>query len=257
MRAIFTIFVLLISLGTYFRVSADSKITTALDAAQIMSTPTFADIHRAYFRIVANEAPFCSVADHDGILQSLLFGGGGRRWAWRGPSICEGKNAGCGYGLDYTKLMKRMIAHSPRTFPANSKFLMLTKEGRERHRARQTDRNLWLSTLQLNCSEPSGWLKFASKPLQSWQSLYGKRCQFAVRSTELFLKGLTRSHCDGKPTTWGNEKDTYRPGGPLDSGWTEIFCNRVPSENCANLSQAALLNSKVCAKNRFWTWLKK
>lgn len=255
-KLLLTIFVSLIALGAYFRVEADSQIAV-LDAAQEMPVPTFRDVHRAYFRIVANEAPFRSVADHDGILQALLFGGGGRRWAWRGPSICEGKDAGCGYGLDYAKLMKRMIAHSPRTFPANSKFLMLDLEGRKKHRDRQSPRNLWSSTLQLNCSTPAGWRYFMPSPLQNWSKLYAKRCQFAVHSTELFLRGLKRSHCDGRPTTWGNEKDTYRPGGPADSGWKEIFCDRAPKETCDSLSAKALLNSEVCAKNRFWSWLKK
>jgi hypothetical protein len=249
MRKLIVIFTALIGLGSYFHVSADSKIASEA-ARQVMPVPTFSDVHRAYFRIVANEAPFYSMADHDGILQALLFGGGGRHWL-------RGETPGTGYGLDYSKLMKRMIAHSPRTFPANSKFLLLNKEGRERHRARQTSRNLWSSSLQLNCAEPKGWAQFMPKPVNDWQKLFGKRCRFAVRSTELFLKGFTRSHCTGKPTTWGNEKDTYRPGGPFDSGWKEIFCDRDRREKCEQLSREARLNSKVCAKNRFWSWLKK
>lgn len=242
------IFVLIIGACCCFRNHAVSQIT-ALDAAQTMPIPTFHDVHNAYFRIVANEAPFQSVADHDGILQSLLFGGGGRRWL-------RGEAPGTGFGLDYKKLMKRMIAHSPRTFPANSKFLMLDLDERKKHRARQTSRNLWSSTLQLDCSEPAGWSQFATGPIRDWRKLYFKRCKFAVRSTELFLKGFTRSRCDGRPTTWGNDKDTYRPGGPAESGWQEIHCNRVPQATCDNLSQRLLLNSKVCAKNHFWSWLK-
>jgi len=248
-KLLLTIFVLLIASGAYFRVGADSQIA-ADDAIKTMPIPTFGEVHRAYFRIVANEAPFYSVADHDGILRALLFGGGGRRWRRiAGPGV--------GHGLNYTKLMKRMIAHSPRTFPAESKFLMLSPEGVERHRARQTSRNLWSSTLQLSCVEPSGWAQFAPSPIKNWQRFYEKRCRFAVHSTEMFLKGLKRSKCDGKPTTWGNEKDTYRPGGPADSGWKEIFCNRDTQKNCESLSQVERLNSKVCAKNRFWTWLVK
>jgi hypothetical protein len=152
--------------------------------------------------------------------------------------------------------MKRMIAHSPRTFPADSKFLMLSSAGRDRHRARQTLRNIWSSSLHLDCTEPAGWAQFAASPNKNWQRLYEKRCLFAAHSTEMFLKGLVRSQCDGKPTTWGNEKDTYRPGGPADSGWKEIFCHRTSRENCEQLSGVERLNSKVCAKNRFWTWLK-
>ena len=247
-KVLLTIFVSLIALGSYFRVEADSQIA-AVDAARVMPTPTFSDVHKAYFRIVANEAPFYSEADHDGILRALLFGGGGRHYRKHEP-------AGFGYGLNYTKLMKRMIAHSPRTFPANSKFLMFDLAERKQHRARQTPRNLWSSTLQLNCSEPSGWAQFMPNPLQNWSKLYEKRCKFAVRSTELFLKGLKKSYCDGRPTTWGSENDTYRPGGPADSGWKEIFCDRVSKEQCDALSPAQLLNSRVCAKNRFWSWRK-
>lgn len=254
MRKLLILFILLLGCGVYLQVEADSSIS-ADEAILYMPTPTFDDVHLAYFRITANEAPFTSLADQDGILQSLLYGGGGRRWAWRGPSICKDDFDGCGYGLDYVKLMRRMIAHSPRTFPANSKFLVMSDAKRTHHRRRQSKRNLWSSTLKLDCSEPSGWAQFSPKRKNHWSRLYGKRCRAAVRSTELLLKGLTRTRCDGQPTTWGNDADTTRPGGPLDGGWKEIFCDRVPPTTCDLLSGKALLNSKVCAKNRFWTWL--
>jgi hypothetical protein len=211
-------------------------------------TPTFKDVHEQYFRIAWNEAGPKNLADQDGILQSLLFAGGGRK---------EGRTArGQGYGLDYKKLMLRMIAHSTRTFPADSRFLLFTDAQRTRLVARQTRRNRWTSTLKLDCSEPAGWpeRKLDGKPMGSFRLHYGERCQRLVETTREFLKGHIASQCDGQPTTWGAGPDITRRGGPIEEGWTEVFCHHAPSAECAELDRRERLNSSVCAQNRFWDW---
>jgi hypothetical protein len=224
-------------------------------AAGRMPIPTFAEIHRAFTRICANESGFKSLADQDGILQSLLYAGGGRR---------EGRTLrGQGYGLDYRKLMKRMARHSRRTFPTDSKFLMMSGKQRMLLARRQTRQNKWTSTMQLDCSQPEGWpelKKDGSRRMDPWKSHYGKRCQVLVETTRAFLKGRIKSYCDGRPTTWGSKPDIYRPGGAHDEGWLEIHCDRPnpdnPDEDCDELEKPDLLNSTTCARNHFWTWLK-
>jgi len=225
-------------------------------ASAIMPVPTFADVHRAYMRIAVNESGFRSLADQDGILQALLWNGGGRK---------KGRNKkGHGYGLDYRLFMKRMASHSTRTFPSNSKFLVMTSAERSLLKGQQTRQNRWTSTLQLDCSEPKGWPQKkldGSRRMDPWKSHYGKRCQLVVETTRAFLKGRMRSYCDNQPTTWGSKPDIYRPGGPHENGWLEIHCDRPnlenPDEDCNMLSRAELLNSTTCARNYFWSWLEK
>lgn len=234
-------------------VRAESKVVSAFLASGRVPTPAFDDIHLAFTRIVVNESGFNSLADQDGILRALMWRGGGRK---------AGRDKrGQGYGLDYSKLMKRMVAHSTRTFPTNSRFLALTNSQRVLLSRRQTRQNRWTSTLRLNCSEPTGWPKTkldGSRRMDPWRSHYGKRCQRVVRSTRAFLQGKLRSHCDAQPTTWGSILDIRRPGGALESGWDEVHCDRPnpnnPDEVCDELTKEELLNSKTCARNTFWTW---
>jgi len=250
-----TIFLALLLLGlSVAGVHADS--ISARVAASVMPVPTFAEVHRAYMRIVVNESGFRNLADQDGILRSMLWSGGGRRPGRSGR--------GTGYGLDYRALMKRMAAHSKRTFPLDSKFLLMTSAERTVLAKRQTRLNRWTSTLQLDCSEPKGWPKTkrdGSRAMDPWRAAYGERCELVVETTRAFLKGRMKSHCDEQPTTWGSVPDTYRPGGPLENGWLEIVCDRPnpdkPEEDCDKLAGRALLNSTTCARNHFWSWLEK
>jgi hypothetical protein len=246
--------ILFVLLSGVLVVPAQAKVP-AWAAAGKVPTPTFSDIHLAYMRIVVNESGFKSLADQDGILQAMLWNGGGRK---------AGRNRhGQGYGLDYTRLMKRMASHSKRTFPPHSKFLLKTSAERALLVKRQTRLNKWTSTLQLDCSEPEGWPKKKLDGVTSmdpWGSNYGKRCRLVVETTRAFLKGKYESFCTDEPTTWGSVPDIYRPGGPRDGGWLEIHCDRPnpknPDEDCNQLTKAELRNSKTCAKNHFWTWLK-
>jgi len=254
MRWLRILFMLLCFGGAAFSVRAEQ--VPARLAAAVMPVPTFDDVHRAYMRIVVNESGFKSLADQDGILQALLWRGGGRKAGRRGY--------GYGWGLDYRSLMKRMIAHSRRTFPPDSKFLTVTHVQRLRLEKRQTRRNRWTSTLQLDCSEPEGWPEMkrdGSRRMDPWRSHYGKRCRLVVETTRAFLQGRMETHCDGDPTTWGSVSDIYRPGGAHDNDWLEISCDRPhpknPDYDCDKLTRQQLLNSKFCAKNHFWTWLEK
>jgi len=230
-------------------VFADPKVVPARLAALKIPTPTFDDVHERFVAIVVNESGFKSVADQDGILQSLLHGGGGRKH--------DRRYRGQGYGLDYTKLMRQMARHSKRTFPANSRFLTLTMAQRLRLARRQTRLNRWTSTLKLDCSDPSGWpeKKPDGTPMLSWR-LFRERCQRLVETTRAVLQGKVQSYCDGRPTTWGSIWDIRKPGGALDRGWTEVHCDRPPDnpETCEQLTKLELWNSKTCARNTFWTW---
>jgi hypothetical protein len=225
-------------------------------ASAVMPFPTFAELHRAYVRIVVNESGFKSIADQDGILKALLWRGGGRKAGRRGR--------GKGYGLDYRRLMRRMASHSKRTFPVNSRFLVFTPAQRAALARRQTRQNKWTSTMQLDCSRPVGWPKLkrdGSRRMDPWRSHYGKRCQLVVETTRAFLQGRLASYCDGRPTTWGSVPDIYRSGGAHDNDWLEIICDRPnpddPDEDCGTLTKAELLNSITCARNTFWSWLEK
>jgi len=210
--------------------------------------PTFDELHEQYARICLNESGFSNVADQDGILQALLYGGGGRRHNSRRTDR---------WGLDHRKLMTRMLRHSPRTFPADSRFLPLDADGRSRHADRQTALNRWTSTFTLDCSMPAGWpIVSPDDPAGTWTK-YAQRCQDFTASTRNLLQGNTPTACDGQPTTWGSDDDVLRPGGALDSGWKEIHCDRPPDskQTCALKSAAERWRSSSCAINTFWTWL--
>lgn len=232
--------------------AADRQAISAKLAAAKFPVPTFREVHERFNAICANESGFRSLPDQDGILQALLNSGGGGRKAGR-------NKRGQGYGLDYTRLMRRMARHSMRTFPAGSKFLMLTDAQREWLRGRQTRLNRWTSTLKLDCSQPAGWPRHqldGKTPMLPWR-VYEDRCKALVESTAEVLKGRVRSYCDGRPTTWGNERDVQRKGGPLDQGWAEIHCDRPPDspEVCGELTRLELWKRSTCARNTFWTWL--
>jgi len=230
-------------------VSADPKVVPARLAALKFPTPTFDDLHERFVAIVVNESGFKSIADQDGMLQALLHGGGGRKSGRR--------YRGQGYGLDYTKLMRQMARHSKRTFPVNSKFLMLTAPQRAWLGKRQTRLNKWTSTLKLDCSEPTGWPKEKpdGTPMLPWR-YFTERCQLLIETTRAILKGRVHSFCDGRPTTWGSIWDIERPGGALDRGWTEVHCDRPPDnpETCGQKTKLELWNGTTCARNTFWTW---
>lgn len=244
--------------------SAEKETIPASVAAARYPVPSFAELHRQFTRVVRNESGWISRADGNGILKSLLFSSGGR-------DLSRPTKKGVGYGIDYTRLMLRMVKHSGRTFPRKSRFLSMISPGRIAHISRlRTYNNVWVSGLQLDCSEPDGWEEERSG---SWLG-YVKRCAELVEMTGDFLRGEMKNHCMGQPTTWGSESDSRRKGGPLDLGWKEIYCDwpgeflvEVDGEevtDCRSLREAAwqhrgeatraLINSRHCARNRFFDW---
>lgn len=234
-------------------VLADRDALPARVAAGRFPVPTFADVHRAFVRICGNESGMKSLADQDGILQSLLNGGGGGRREGR-------RYRGQGYGLDYTKLMRRMTRHSKRTFPPDSKFLLLTQPMRARLARRQTRLNKWTSTLELDCRQPAGWPKYkldGVTPMLPWRN-FEERCRLLVETTRRVLQGKVESYCDGRPVTWGSEQDITKPDGAIAKGWTEVHCDRPPDtpETCGEKTKLELWNGTTCARNTFWTWKK-
>lgn len=239
---------LVVTLALLVSASALAEQIPAWLASSKVPTPTFKDVHRAYMRIVVNESGFKSRADQDGILQALLYGNGGGRKMAR-------TRHGQGYGLDYTKLMYRMIRHSKRTFPANSRFLPMTTAQRAWLRSKQTRQNKWTSTMKLDCSEPAGWpeKKLDGTGMDPWAANFGSRCRLVVASTRSFLRGEFPSNCELWPSTWGSHRDVVRRGGPLDQGWTQVNCN-APGMECADLTKQELRNSEHCARNTFWRW---
>lgn len=241
-------------------VSAEPTIS-AHRAASRVPVPSFKELHRQYMRVSLHESGWKSRADQNGILESMLFGSGGR---------VDRAGRGVGYGLSYARMMKRMVRHSGRTFPRKSRFLVVLSPARlARLDKLRTRRNEWVSDLQLDCSEPASWDEVAQGP---WIG-YVKRCAHLRETTEAFLKGEMANHCDGQPTTWGSEDDTDRPGGPISNGWKEIRCDwpfepiTIEGEeiaSCVELRESAqrnreakraLLNSTSCGRNRFWTWM--
>ena len=240
---------------------ADGAIPASLAAGRVtIPIPTFREVHEAFTRLVVNESGFKSEGDQEGILTALLFGGGGRDKSRTGH--------GTGYGLDYAKLMTRMARHSTRTFPRDSKFLVVVDSKvlahKNRLRTYQTD---WTSSLRLDCSQPIGWNEERSK---TWLG-YTKRCAELVRSTERALKGQVESYCDGPITTWGSIDDRGRSDGAIENSWRETRCDRParlasdpPRERCEHLRETRwtdaaanteLLNSTNCARNYFFSWL--
>ena len=230
-------------------------------AAARMPTPSFVELHEQYLHVVVNESGFKSQSDQEGILDALLHGGGGR---------VEGRRRrGTGYGLDYTRLMSRMVRHSMRTFPRNSRFLRVVDPRKLAHKwSKRTYHNEWTSTIRLDCGQPSGWDVAVSK---TWLG-YVKRCAALVESTRVVLQGRIETHCDGPITTWGSRDDRSRKGGALDSKWHESTCDRPPQvasdppqEKCAELranrwrdggaANRMLLNSTNCSRNYFFSWL--
>ena len=234
-------------------------------AASRLPTPSFDELHRQYMRVSLHESGWKSLADQNGILESMLFGAGGRRMG-------RPEGRGVGYGIIYSRLMTRMVRHSGRTFPRDSRFLDALSPGKlVRISKLRTRRNEWVSDLQLDCSEPRSW----NMSTQGEWLGYVKRCARLRETTAAFLKGELENHCDGAPTTWGSHEDTYRPGGPVSQGWDEIRCDwpfrtiEVEGEeiaSCEELRAASLknpeakrvlLNSTSCGRNRFWTWVKR
>lgn len=223
-------------------VSGEPRTIPARVAAGKVRSPTFAEVHRQYMRIVVNESGFKSMPDQDGILRTLIRGGGGR--------LAGRRKRGQGFGLDYTRLMRMMVRHSGRTFPVGSRYLQLLAPWKLRRIARlRTKQNAWTSTLELDCAQPSGWDESA---FHTWRG-YLTRCALVAQTTLRFLRGVEQSHCEADPTTWGSHKDKVRPNGPIDRGWNQIFCDRVDA--CEALSRQELLNSTQCARNTFWSWL--
>lgn len=245
-------------------VAAEKGVVSARVAAARLPIPSFKELHRQYVRLVRNESGWKSYADKNGILRSMLHSGGGR--------VRRPDRRGMGYGLDYSRLMARMVRHSSRTFPRRSRFLAILSPARLAHISRlRTYNNEWISGLQLDCSQPSGWNEDRSG---SWLG-YVKRCAELVRVTGDFLRGKMPNHCESQPTTWGSESDARRKNGPLAKGWKEIACD-WPAEihielegigtitSCPDLREAAwehkgaaklaLNNSYECARNRFFDW---
>jgi len=251
---------MLIALALVSVAHAEGVVSAVVAAAKLeIPTPSFEDVHEAYFRIVTNEAGPKSLADQDGILMALLSAGGGRNR--------ERTGQGAGYGLDYRKLMAAMAAYSPRTFPVGSPFLQtLTPERIARAIRQRTYQNEWTSTLGLDCRQPSLW----SEEKSGLWAGYLKRCQFAVDSTRRVLMGQVQSYCTGLITTWGSFDDRHRKGGPIDEGWAELLCDRPPlvagdppADECPRLREQSvssheanrrLLNSTNCARNYFFSW---
>lgn len=235
-----------------------AEVVPAELASSRYPTPTFKELHEQYAHVCANESGLLSVPDQDGILQSLLYRGGGRK-AGR-------KRKGQGYGLDYTLLMRQMLRHSKRTFPLNSRFLVATAARKEWIEKRRTRLNRWTSTIKLDCSEPEGWpeSKLDGTPMLPWR-VFEDRCKGFIRSTRAVLQGKVKSHCTGQPTTWGSVQDIIKKGGALEKGWAEIYCDRPPSTpvECDVLRyggqelRAKLWSSKTCARNTFWSWVVK
>lgn len=240
---------------------AEVAIPASLAAGKVsVPIPLFREVHEAFTRLVLNESGFKSEADQEGILKALLFGGGGRDKSRVG--------VGAGYGLDYAKLMTRMAQHSTRTFPPNSKFLVVVDSKvlahKNRLRTYQTD---WTSTMRLDCFQPGGWDEGRSGP---WVG-YIKRCAELVESTARALRGELASHCDGPITTWGSHEDRGRGDGAIENSWRETHCDRParvasdpPQESCDELRESRrinpeanirLLNSTNCARNFFFSWL--
>lgn len=240
---------------------AEMTIPASLAAGKVsVPIPTFQELHEAFTRVVLNESGFKSESDQEGILKALLFGGGGRDQSRSGK--------GTGYGLDYARLMTRMAQHSTRTFPRDSKFLVVVDARvlahKNRLRTYQTD---WTSTLRLDCSEPTGWNQSRSN---TWLG-YVERCAALVKSTERALKGGLESHCDGPITTWGSRDDLGRDDGAAENSWHETRCDRParlasdpPKERCDELREqrwtnreanVKLLNSTNCARNYFFSWV--
>jgi len=219
-------------------------------AAMKFPMPTFNELHEQFVHVCGNESGMKSLADQDGILQSLLHGGGGRK-SGRG-------NRGQGYGLDYTRLMRQMAKHSKRTFPPHSKFLLLTAPQRAWLVKRRTRLNRWASTLKLDYSEPSGWPEkmLDGTAMMPWR-FFQERCKGLIRSTRAILKGQVRSHCDGRPTTWGSLWDIQKPEGAIAKGWKQIHCDWPPDTplTCGLKTKLEKWNGTTCARNTFWTWL--
>jgi len=190
----------------------------------------FSAVHLAYARVVANESGMDSSPDADGILQALLY-----------PRNQVGTK------LDNVRLMSRMVAHSPRTFPASAPYLPIGIK------YEQSQQNLWTSTLTLDCAQPANWhLSDAD-----WRFTYAPACRRLMLRTKQYLLGQNRTWCRGRPTTWGSEADMYRPGGPIERGWTEIVCDHTESDTCRRFSSEERATSPSCTRNRFWTWVKR
>jgi len=203
--------------------------TSALGRETFAGPVPFAAAHLAYARIVANESGMSSESDADGILQAMLY-----------PRNKAGK------GLSTVKLMRRMVAHSPRTFPENDLYLPL---GVAYVRSVQ---NRWTSTLNLQCDEPVLWPMSTA----AWNTVYKKNCIALMKLTRQYMLGKKPTRCTGQPTTWGNEADSRRRGGPIDRGWTEIFCDQDQSGSCKNSNRASMMLSPLCSQNRFWSWVR-
>lgn len=254
MRLLFLLMILLLTVST----PAIADVLPAKLASSEFPVPTFNELHEQYARVCAHEGGMLSVADQDGILRSLLYRGGGRR---------AGRNRrGQGYGLDYALLMRRMLRHSKRTFPSDSRFLAVSVAQKQLIENSRTRLNRWASTLRTDCSKPSGWPEYkldGVTPMTPWRA-YEDRCKRFMRSTRKMLKGRIKSYCTGQPTTWGSVPDIRKRGGALDKGWAEIYCDRPPTTHveCDVLryggreTRAALWNSRTCARNTFWSWRK-
>lgn len=233
-------------------VFADGLTVSARVASARMRAPTFKELHEQYMRISLNESGWRSYGDQVGILESMLYGSGGRE-----------------HGINRARLMLRFVQHSPRTFPRNSRFLaMLTPEKSMRSNKLRTRHNIWTSTVKLDCTQPDGWDDDKSGP---WAG-YVKRCAGLRESTRAFLRGSAHLICKGKPTTWGSEEDARRKGGPIDCGWQEISCDQDSGKievagkvlsGCQELREKALVSSEArrilsngigCTSNRFWNW---
>ena len=242
--------VLLLAVMMSLSVSAQA-IPGRLAAGKVL-VPSFKELHRQYLRIVLHESGWRSKADQNGILKSLLFDSGGR--------IGD---------FDHARMMQRMLAHSGRTFPRRSRFLTMLVPSRRRVLEKtRTYHSEWVSAVQLSCAEPVGWDRERSG---SWSG-YRDRCKGLVDTTRAFLRGEMTDHCKGQPTTWGSEDDVRRRNGAMQQGWREIMCDwpaesimvdGQPVDGCVELremarkrrsARRALLNSDVCARNRFFDW---
>lgn len=182
----------------------------------------------ALLRLVVNESGWESLPDADGIFQSVT----------RGARERNGR-------LNLSRMVMRIAAHSPRTFPAGSQFLDRADIRERLEKNGQSVRHRWTSSLRLDCSEPADWQYDVP-----W-SVYEDKCKRTVVIIRSLLAGKIKTQCNDEPMTWGNDADVQRPGGPIDLKWREVFCD---SAACRGLEQAEREKLSGCAANRFWTW---
>jgi len=189
---------------------------------------TFETAHAALLRLIVNESGWESLPDADGIFQSVT----------RDAREQNGR-------INLSRMVMRIAAHSPRTFPAGSRFIDRADIIARLEKNGQSVRHRWTSSLRLDCSEPNDW------PYDVPWSVYADKCKRTVVIIRSLLAGEIKTQCNDEPMTWGNDAYMIRPGGPIDLKWREVFCD---SAACRGLEQAERIKLRECAANRFWNW---